>query len=126
MLISIKRQILSDLKKLGVSVDNFTLKLCRYSKTLYGRYFIDRKEIRLYLFMDKNCTHRFEYIELLKTVVHELTHHIQHSNPEYVRYSGVMHDPEFYRIYNNFVSKINNTPDIGGKFNEKRHHTYSK
>ena len=92
-----------DLKLIGLPCDlNITLK--GYSKTLNGRYIPRNKEVILYHHLDKEGN-PIPYKDLLSTAIHEVVHHVQWSRPDFVRYHGVMHDPEFWSMYNYFIKK---------------------
>ena len=47
----------------------------------------------------------FSYSTVLYHTIHEVCHHLQYTNPNYVRVKGVMHDPEFYRLLNRYETK---------------------
>lgn len=86
-------------------VEDFVLELKPvYSKSYWGRYFPERKLIRLYM-LDEN---RVPYDEdiLLKEGLHELTHHIQYNHiPFWERVAGVMHDEMFWEIYRGMLDR---------------------
>ena len=69
-----------------------------YSKSYWGRYFPDRKLIRLYA-LDENGE-QYPDEDLIREGLHELTHHIQyHHVPFWRRERGVMHDNAFHYIF---------------------------
>ena len=80
-------------------VSDFHLDLRQsYSKSYWGRYYPDRKLIRLYALDEDGNVYPDEV--LLREGLHELTHHIQyHHVPFWKRERGVMHDSSFYFIY---------------------------
>lgn len=86
-------------------VEDFILELkpiC--SKKYWGRYFPERKLIRLYA-LDEYGNQYPEEI-LIREGLHELTHHIQHHHiPYWTRKFGVMHDEEFWIIFEGMLSK---------------------
>lgn len=100
-------KLLTDLKLLGFDTTGFELKLRPYSKSYYGRYHIQKKIIIVYIYSDKNMVHMIPYSQLFKTLIHEAIHHVQWSNSEYVRVKGVMHNEEFYKLYNQYEVKYN-------------------
>lgn len=100
----IKDKLLRYLDKIGLKAD-FNLVLKKYSKTLYGRYNPNNNTVILYVFKDKSCTKSYTIIELLNTLIHEVCHCIQWSNPDYVRYKGVMHNTEFWSMYNKYTRR---------------------
>jgi hypothetical protein len=87
-----------DLHIIGVPLD-FTLILKPYSKKYYGRYDPNTRKLVLYLFEDEKCTTMRAYEEILKTAIHEATHHYQwfHSS-KFKRIKGVMHNFQFIQI----------------------------
>lgn len=102
-------RLVTDLKKLKLPVDEFKLVIRPYSKSFYGRYFCAYNEkpaeVRIYPYRTKNMKVMFSYSTILYHTIHEVCHHIQFSNPCYVRKKGVMHDPEFHRLLNRYVDK---------------------
>lgn len=98
-----------DLKALNLPVEEFDLVIRPYSKCFYGRYFPayedKRAEIRIYPYRTKNMKFMFSYSTVLYHTIHEVCHHLQYANPNYVRVKGVMHDPEFYRLLNRYEKK---------------------
>lgn len=100
-------KLLSDLKLLGFDIAGFKLNLRPYSKSYYGRYHIQNKTILLYIYSNKNKEHMIPYSQLFKTLIHEMVHHVQWSNPKYVRIKGVMHNDEFYKLYNQYIVRYN-------------------
>lgn len=102
-------RLIADLTKLKLPVEEFELVIRPYSKTLYGRYFLSYEdkpaEVRIYPYRTKNMKVMFSYSTILYHTIHEVCHHIQFTNPSYVRKKGVMHDPEFHRLLNRYVDK---------------------
>jgi hypothetical protein len=86
-------------------VDDFVLELKPiYSVSYWGRYFPDRKLIRLYILDEDGEVFPDEI--LIKEGLHELTHHIQYNHiPFWKRVKGVMHDEEFWNIYKGMLHK---------------------
>lgn len=101
----LKAYLMSDLKLIGMPLD-FKLTFRKYSSTMYGCYYSERKEIIMYLDRDKEGN-RFSYSTLLQTLVHEVVHHYQyHYQKGYKRLRGVMHDLEFFEYYNEKLDKL--------------------
>ena len=100
-----KDRIIKDLKSLNIDTEGFKLVLKPFSKSYYGRYKVSTKTIWVYIYADKQCTKLYPYDRLFETVLHECVHHIQWSDPHYIRVKGVMHNPEFYLIYNRLIRK---------------------
>ena len=97
--------LLNDIKAVGGDVTGFELVLRPYSKTYYGRYIPSRKRVIVYVYQDSDLSELYPYEDLFATTLHEFTHHVQWSDPNFVRIKGVMHNAEFYRIYNTFMQK---------------------
>lgn len=106
-------QLLTDLKNIGIPVEEVDLFVRPYSKTFYGRYFpvydenVIKPKIHLYPFSN-NSGSLLSYSTIFSTAVHEFCHHIQFSNKNYQRVRGVMHNPNFWEIYNSFINKAEN------------------
>ena len=84
---------------------NFNLILKDYSKRLLGRYNPNNKNLTLYVYPYKRGVYMYPYEELFKTFIHEVVHFIQHNNPSFIRVKGVMHNEEFYKIYDELIQK---------------------
>ena len=93
----LEMRLRNDLSKVGLDVD-FTLSLRHYSKSYFGRYDVATSTIILYVYKTPNGE-MYSYEELLLTLIHEAIHCWQWHNPKYKRVKGVMHDPEFKRLY---------------------------
>lgn len=80
-------------------VSDFRLELKQvHSVSYWGRYFPDKKLIRLYA-LDEDGNQYPEDV-LMREGLHELTHHIQyHHVPFWKREKGVMHDSAFHFIF---------------------------
>lgn len=102
-LIGLKERLLSDLRTLDIDTKGFELSLRPFSKSYYGRYDPKTKTIIVYAYSDKGLTNLYPYGQLFETLVHEVVHHLQWVNPEYVRVKGIMHNEEFYKMYNKFI-----------------------
>lgn len=105
----LRHRLLSDLREINLPVDEVDVFLRPYSKTFYGRYFpvYDDKEVRpkIYIYPYADESGNFlPYDKILETVIHEFCHHIQYVSG-FVRVKGVMHDAEFWRLYNYYTSK---------------------
>lgn len=96
----LRTKLLNDLRALNINTDGMTLVVKPYSKSYNGRYFPKDNRIFLYAYRDPNRTCMYPYSRLMKTLLHEVVHFIQWNDPEYVRVKGIMHNEEFYRIYN--------------------------
>lgn len=98
-------RLFKDLEDMGIDIQ-FTLQLKEYSKCYYGRYNPKTRAVTLYVYKDKEKREMFSYEHLLETLLHEVVHDIQWNNGEYVRRKGVMHDPEFYQIFNLYKDRM--------------------
>ncbi len=101
--------LISDLRLLELPVEEFDLVIRPYSKTYWGRYFYayngKKAQVRVYPYRTKGNKVMFPYQTILYHTIHEVCHHIQFTLPGFVRKKGVMHDPEFYRILDEKISK---------------------
>lgn len=103
----IKHNLIADLTAL-CNVAGFELILKPYSKSYYGRYIPKHKRIVLYVYKDSNLQELYSYEELFSTALHEYTHHIQWCDPNFKRVKGIMHNAQFYEIFNRLMEKHNN------------------
>lgn len=80
-------------------VSDFELELKpTHSKKYWGRYFPQRRLIRLYALNEDGEQYSNE--DLVREGLHELTHHIQyHHIPFWERKRGIMHDSDFWMMY---------------------------
>ena len=101
---SLESKLLSDLREMGVVIHS-RLDLRAYSKTMWGCYYCDRDLIRVYVYEDRGKKRLIPYPLILKTVLHEYTHSLQHKSSSYKRRKGLMHDGNFYLIYNNLLKR---------------------
>lgn len=97
-----------DLHRLKMPVDEIDLYIRPFSKTYYGRYFPSedgRPRIFVYPFANKSNSLCYSYTLILTTAIHEMVHHIQYTDPNFKRYKGVMHDTQFWQLYNHYVNR---------------------
>ena len=96
-----------DLEKLGLCEDRncptFSLKIAEYSKCFYGRYFPATRVVKIYRFTNEDKTIPYHYSAILRITIHEVCHHLQHTNPHFKRYRGVMHDAQFKKLYSTYT-----------------------
>lgn len=104
MLQELYHGLINDMKQVGIPID-FNLELKSFSKTYYGRYDPNSNKITVYIYEDKSCTRMYSYEEILMTCIHEAVHSIQWHDKSFVRIKGVMHDADFYRLYNMYSDK---------------------
>lgn len=108
----LKMRLIKDLELVGLPINEVDLQIRPYSKSYFGNYFPvcdDRKVAKIYLYpyISKMNRIMYPYSELLLTTIHEMCHHIQFSSSEFVRKHGVMHDENFWKLYNTYKSRIN-------------------
>ena len=109
LFIALKRALIADLKRIGIYSSDLMLELRPYSKSYFGRYYIERRLIVLYVYRDKEQEKPFDYIDLLSTAVHEACHHLQWTDPNFLRKKNVMHDKEFWDLWNTYMSIYRDT-----------------
>ena len=101
------QKLVGDLTLLNLPVEEVNIVLRPYSDTYFGRYFPDKQRIFVYPY--KNKEGKFMcYSQILCTSIHELVHHIQYQDPNFVRKKGIMHDPQFWKLYNHFIDRAVN------------------
>lgn len=97
-------RLLKDMYAIGIPTD-FTLELKGFSKTYFGRYDPNLDKVTVYVCENKSCTKRYKYEDILLTCIHEAVHAIQWHDQSFVRRRGVMHNADFYRLYNMYADK---------------------
>ncbi len=112
-------RLLSDLTRVKLPVEEVDLYIRPFSKTYYGRYFPvyndNTLKPKIYIYPYENTEGDFmDYDQILKTAVHEFCHHIQYTNASFVRNKGVMHDTQFWRLYNHYIERAERYNLIGG------------
>lgn len=103
-------RLVSDLRSLKLPIDEVELFIRPFSKTFYGRYFPsyetqEKPRIFIYPFTSETNKECYCYSHLLSTAIHEMVHHIQYTNSSFVRYKGVMHDTQFWQLYNHYINR---------------------
>jgi hypothetical protein len=116
----LKNRLMYDLSLINMPVSEVDIYLRPYSKTYYGRYFPvyddNKDKPKIYLYPYKNRRGEFlDYEQILTTGIHEMCHHIQYMDKNFVRNKGVMHDSNFWRLYNHYVARAENFNLIGGE-----------
>lgn len=101
----IRNLLQHDLRVLGIDATGFELVLRPYSKTYYGRYMPKYKRVIVYVYADIYLENLYPYETIFSTVLHEVVHHIQWSDPLFERVKGVMHNADFYNIYNRLMRR---------------------
>ena len=101
----LQHKLLMDLSDLNLPTDEVSIEIRPYSKSYFGRYIIKEKRILIYPYASKNGQ-LYSYNNILCTAIHEMVHHIQHQDPNFKRKKGVMHDTQFWRLYNHFLDRV--------------------
>lgn len=118
-------RLLLDLKRIGVTV-SFDLELRPFSKTYYGRYDPNVNKVTLYVYEDKECTKMLSYEKVFLTLIHEAVHCIQWQDKSFVRRRGVMHDTEFYQLFNMYSDKAKSILLLQEVTSDRKHKIYRK
>lgn len=100
---ALRSRILSDLKLMGLTV-RLPIIFRPYSKTMWGYYDVSKDWIVIYAYSDKSRKRFVHYNILFRTILHEYVHALQRKASAWKRYKGVMHDAEFWNMYNFLVS----------------------
>ena len=106
----LKHRIETDLENLRLPIDEVEICIRPYSKSYYGRYFpVNDKNIKARIFVYpypyKKIKLMYSYSAILCTVIHEMCHLVQFTSSNFVRYRGVMHNPQFWKLYNRYVDR---------------------
>lgn len=116
----LKNRLLFDLSHLNLPVYEVDLFIRPFSKTLYGRYFpvynekLVKPKIYIYPYENKDGD-LLDYKLILETSIHEFCHHIQYTSGSFTRSKGVMHDPQFWKLFNHYVERAKKYNLIGGE-----------
>lgn len=106
-IVALQHRLLSDLRRLSLPIDEVDVFLRPFSKTYYGRYFPaygeEPPKIYVYPFEDRVGT-LLDYPMILETTIHEFCHHIQYA-AGHQRVRGVMHDTQFWQLYNHYMKR---------------------
>lgn len=116
----LETRLLFDLSQINLPVYEVDLSLRPFSKTYYGRYFpvYDEKKVRpkIYIYPYENTNGDFmKYDTILETSIHEFCHHIQYTSGSFVRNKGIMHDTQFWKLYNHYVERAKKFNLLGGE-----------
>lgn len=100
-------RLLFDLRRLKLPIDEVDLYFRPFSKTYYGRYFpiIGEGRPRIFMYPYERNGQFMKYSDILKYTVHEMCHHIQYMDSSFVRLKGVMHDTNFWKLYNHYIKR---------------------
>lgn len=109
MVDTIYNRLVFDLGLIGLPVNEVELKLRPYSKKYFGNYYVSYDEkkpkVVLYIYEDERRSKYYSYDSLLDTAIHEMCHHLQWRDPNFVRVAGVAHDSVFYKYYDMYIRK---------------------
>ena len=116
----LKAKLLSHLSKLNLPIDEVDISLRPFSKTYYGRYFPvyndNETKPKIYIYPYENTEGEFmSYDIILRTAIHEMCHHIQYMNGSFVRCRGVMHDSQFWKLFNFYIERAVKYELLGGE-----------
>lgn len=95
----IKEEIYRELINIGMPTD-VDIVIKGYSKSDYGNYNPNLKRITLFI-LDENGE-IYPKREYMDTVIHEMVHHYQWNHTVYRRIKGIMHNAEFYKLFNTY------------------------
>ena len=116
----LQTQLLSDLSLLNLPIDEVDWSIRPFSKTLYGRYFPvhndSKMNPRIFIYPYENKKGELlSYEKIIDTAIHEMCHHIQYTSGSFVRKVGVMHDTQFWKLYNHYIERAKKYQLIGGE-----------
>lgn len=97
-------RLVNDLKLIGIEV-NYTLELKPFSKKFFGCYNPNSNKVTIYVYQDVANNRLYPYDSILLTAIHESVHCIQWNDPDFVRIKGVMHNEQFYELYNMYKGR---------------------
>lgn len=115
----LKTRLVSDLSQINLPVEDVDIFIRPFSKTYYGRYFpvYDENKVKpkIYLYPYENKEGDLMcYDTVVETLIHEFCHHIQYTSGSFVRNKGVMHDTNFWKLYNHYIKRASKFQIIGG------------
>lgn len=100
------KRLLEDLSLLDIDLSGVEIVFRPFSKTMDGYYDPNKNIIVLYVKAEKNGKEFLPYNDILVTALHECTHYIQWSDPNFKRVKGVMHNAQFYKILHSLVDTM--------------------
>lgn len=121
---SLLTRLTEDLEAVGLPLDGVEIRFAKkYSKTYYGLYYPKTPKydpfIRLYPYRIPNSTFTYPYKDLLDTAIHEMCHHLQYSDPKFVRVRGVVHDDKFWELYREYINRAKTLGILKGDEDEE-------
>ena len=116
----IKARLLSDLSMIGLPMNEVDLFIRPYSKTFYGKYYPvydeDCVKPRVFLYPYEQNGELMDYDTILAFGgIHEMCHHLEYTDPSWVRLKGVAHDVKFWKLYSYYVMKAQRYDVLGGE-----------
>ena len=103
----LRHRLVSDLRELGLPIEDVDIYFRPFSKTSYGRYLPVQEGVRPKIYVDPFADYGelMTYDKILETAVHEFCHHLQYVGG-HKRIKGVMHDTQFWELYNQYMKKV--------------------
>lgn len=94
---------------IGLPVDEVEVVFRPYSKTYYGRYYPSKNEDkarpRVVLYPYEVDGSFMSYCLILDNGIHEFIHHLQYVSGSFIRRKGVMHNQDFWKLYNFYKNR---------------------
>lgn len=98
--------------EIGLPINEVSVFIRPYSKTFLGRYFPVPKgsteKAKIYIYPFETLDSLMDYSDIFETFVHEMCHHIQYKDSDFMRLKGVMHNQDFWLLYNFYMKKAKN------------------
>lgn len=102
-------KLLYDITLIKLPSNEVEISLRPFSKTYYGRYFPTKtkdKKPRIFIYPFENEEEVYlPYDKILDTLIHEMVHHIQYCDESFKRKRGIMHDTQFWKLYNHYLDR---------------------
>ena len=89
-------------EKIGLT-DPYNLEIRGHSKSYWGKYNPNTNTVILYVLDDNGKL--YPLWDIIKAFIHELIHCRQWHDPDFKRLRGIMHNPEFYKLYSDYISR---------------------
>ena len=105
--IDLQHKLFADLKTLKLPVEEVDIYIRPFSKSYYGRYFPNEDaevKPKIYVYPFNSDGTLMSYRTVLNTVIHEMCHHVQYAKG-FERHFGVMHDAEFWKLFNMYSDR---------------------
>ncbi len=95
------------LMDIGLPLGEATLTVRPYSKCYYGKYLPAKNSVpaRIFIYPYENEEGKmYPFSDIFRTAIHERVHHAQYLDPSFKRVRGVMHNEQFWELYNHYVN----------------------